>query len=198
MLRFVTARAGLDTYIDINATMTTFKGYPEELRHTILRDLNEDEYSPALTYMYERKWTAAMFSEYFAYQHELGNSDPERLLTGLHRYSQLPEAEDYTTTSQRTQQQAKALLTVTSGLVAKQIEISRYNVMDPRLKELPLEYPAGSGVKLKGDALIKLVLAHPEQAERITETIIERWTGNADFISSILTSDSPAVSEGIL
>jgi hypothetical protein len=198
MLRTIRGFTRLDPTIRIDTIMTTFTAYPEEVRRAILRHLNEAVPSPVLYFIQESEWTAAMFSEYFAYQHELGNSDPERFLTGLHCYPQLPEVEDYTTTNQRTQQQVKALLTVTRELVAKQTEISRYNVMDPRLKELPLEYPDASGVKLKGDALIKLVLAHTEQADLITDIILERWTGDADLIRSILTSDSPAVSEGTL
>jgi hypothetical protein len=96
------------------------------------------------------------------------------MIRGLHQYPQLPQTENYAEAPADVQAQVIALLKV-----AEALEVSY--VLDTSCNNL-----------------IELVLNRPSQADRIVDIIRDRETMDAKFITSILDSPAPSLSNGIL
>lgn len=110
-------------------------------------------------------------------------------IKGLRMYPQLPPADNYAATDGHVQAQVIALLRVVEKMDA---DHDTSDNMNP-----PISYDRGIAV-LTGDDLIRLVIANPEKAEMIAQTIIERGTSDAALIASVIGTDAQSLSRGTL
>lgn len=115
------------------------------------------------------------------------------LIRSLRDHTLLPTVDNYTDCDPLITKQAAAILIVTERLYSHYNESRR--VGSPATW-VPLLI--SNGVRLQFPPIIKLVLSTPESADQIADIMISRETTDAQLIKSILNSDSPSLSNGVL
>lgn len=119
-------------------------------------------------------------------------------INGLREYgSAFPYMEDYTKATGRTREQVRGLLTVVSILGDEYP-----NGQEWESKGLPIEEITDNNhrwyARINNGPLLQYVLENPEHAERISEIILHRKTIDTTLIDSIIHSDAPSISDGLL
>jgi hypothetical protein len=175
----------------IDYLMDRLGGYPVELRRAILNATDCHKY---IFLWVKYGWPASILNEYLTYRQELGVLEPDAILAGLHHYQQLPQMDDYTTADAKTQEQVRAILTVTRQ--ATRNEIDRIPAKDNTAQYFGRFNH--DGVKLKDDALIKLIMDYPQHADTIADLIRERGSADAGLIHDMITSGSSPLGSGTL
>lgn len=110
----------------------------------------------------------------FSYAHEV--------IASLHTYPQLPDTESFSSLGNEVLSQCKALLHVAAE--THDYELYRNGV------------DMGSG--FADSRLVDLIIARPEQSDRIIEIINERGTGDPAVIRAILDFGTASLSGGVI
>lgn len=111
----------------------------------------------------------------------------QKHLRSLHAYKQLPPSDDYSKESEGVRKQCLALMTVAKSAM---YAVGEHNVFDGSEERTPYV--------LKDERLTDLILEYTDRATEISNIVEDRETVDPDVIRSILSSDAPALSEGML
>ena len=101
------------------------------------------------------------------------------VVDALHKFPQLPASADYSREDHRTVTQCTALIRVIDKLS-------------------PLHGALNSNWTIEDQRLTELVLANPERGEKIASFIEARESADPDLIEAMLTSEAPALNDGLL
>jgi hypothetical protein len=176
------------------------EGLGDRLIHDIHRAIIIDEkpYSHELFALLSFRRTPVEIHEYLAFRPLLPNvmrvEHFQSLIAPLHKYASLPAMGNYGEAPDVMLKSIAALLTVTHRL-----HLITNDLPIEQVERLPVKYDyVLREVMLTDDALVRLVLDHPGDAERIADIIIDRQATDPELISTLLTTESPALGDGII
>lgn len=121
---------------------------------------------------------------FFPYFHHLNHTIAKDMVRSLHRYRQLPLSLDLSSEGDEVLFRCVALLVVMEGATRLELDLVFRNEDPPFV--------------LKDDRLVELVLAHSGDAGRIAGFIRDRETADPDLIEAMLTTEAPALGDGLL
>lgn len=104
----------------------------------------------------------------------------EEAVQKLHQCAEIPEMDDYSLADEETQAEIRRLLKSAEKFYAEYYD------------------PDDNQNIIIGEGMRKFIADNPDQLDRIDEIMIERQTEDPEVVNSILNSQTPSISSGIL
>lgn len=156
------------------------------------------------------KITGTTIHEYIAFSAGInvsGFTTKIGLIRGLHRYSQLPDMENYAYADEATKNNVSTLLSAAGELISHDLIKRLFSPSEqpvnsdgdktPRETGIPVS-SADKAIILTDANLIDLLLERPESAREITDFVTKRGINDGALIREMFDSAHPSIREGLL